>query len=95
MKAGKKMMEKNMKKIEIYTKPGCPYCQRAKSLLRSRDLEFTEYDITVEPEKEQEMRERSGRKTVPEIFFDNSLIGGCDDLMDLEQSGQLDSMVQN
>ena len=81
--------------IEIYTKPGCPYCQRAKSLLQSKGLSFTEYDISVETEKEQEMRERSGRKTVPEIFFDDSLIGGCDDLMDLEQSGRLDSMVQD
>ena len=83
-----------MKKIEIYTKNYCPYCRRAKELLSGKDLSFIEYDVTENQEMEEEMRRRSGRKTVPEIFIDNTLIGGCDDLVALDQSGGLDSLLK-
>jgi glutaredoxin 3 len=82
-----------MKKIEIYTKSYCTYCQRAKDLLRSKNVRFTEYDVTDDPEGQQEMRRRSGRTTVPEIFIDDRLIGGCDDLMALEANGALDRLL--
>ncbi len=82
-----------MKKIEIYTKSYCPYCHRAKDLLQSKNARFTEYDITSDPAREQEMRRRSGRTTVPEIFIDDRLIGGCDDLMALEERGALDPLL--
>jgi glutaredoxin 3 len=78
-----------MKKIEIYTKDYCPFCHRAKDLLRVKGAEFTEYDVTTNALKEKEMRERSGRTTVPEIFIDDQLLGGCDDLFDLEAAGEL------
>jgi glutaredoxin 3 len=84
-----------MKKIEIYTKSYCPHCRRAKDLLRSKGATFTEYDVTDDPVKEQEMRERSGRMTVPEIFIDDALIGGCDNLYALEQAGSLDGMLED
>ncbi len=58
-----------MKQVEIYTKNYCPYCWRAKELLRIKGIPFTEYDITENPAKEMEMRRRSGHKTVPEIFI--------------------------
>ncbi len=82
-----------MKKIEIYTKSYCPYCHRAKKLLQSKNATFIEYDLTVDPGKEQEMRERSGRTTVPEIFVDDRLIGGCDDLYALDKAGKLDETL--
>lgn len=82
-----------MKKIEIYTKSYCPHCQRAKELLRRKGASFVEYDVTEDPLKEQEMRERSGRKTVPEIFIDDALVGGCDSLYALEEQGSLDRML--
>lgn len=79
-----------MKKVEIYTKAYCPYCRRAKELLQTKGIAFTEYDVTDNPAKEKEMRERSGRSTVPEVFADGELLGGCDDLMDLEDRGELE-----
>ncbi len=82
-----------MKNIEIYTKDYCPFCHRARELLNVKGAAFTEYDITEDPAKEKEMRDRSGRTTVPEIFVDGELIGGCDDLFDLEASGKLEERL--
>ncbi|RMF43319.1 MAG: glutaredoxin 3 [Deltaproteobacteria bacterium] len=82
-----------MSKVEIYTKNYCPYCHRAKELLRIKNVPFTEYDVTHDPEKETEMRQRSGRVTVPEIFIDGRLVGGCDDLFDLDERGELDPLL--
>jgi glutaredoxin 3 len=82
-----------MKRIEIYTKPYCPYCRRAKELLQLKGVEFIEYDLTLDPARELEMRERSNRQTVPEIFIEGELVGGCDDLFTLEEQGILDRML--
>jgi glutaredoxin 3 len=82
-------MEMTMKKIEIYTKNYCPFCHRAKELLQANQVEFIEYDLSVDPSKELEMRQRSGRTSVPEIFVDDRLIGGCDDLFALDAAGKL------
>lgn len=82
-----------MKKVEIYTKSYCPYCHRAKELLRIKGAPFEEYDVTSDPALESEMRERSGRQTVPEIFIDGELIGGCAELFELDEEGRLDSLL--
>ena len=82
-----------MGKIEIYTKNYCPYCQRAKELLKIKGVNFTEYDISHDPEKEAEMLQRSGRSTVPEIFINDQLIGGCDELFSLDEKGALDPLI--
>lgn len=82
-----------MSGIEIYTKSYCPYCFRAKELLRIKGVSFTEYDVTGDPEREAEMQQRSGRSTVPEIFIDGRLIGGCDDLFALDELGKLDPLL--
>lgn len=82
-----------MKKIEIYTKDYCPFCHRAVNLLKAKGVEFEEYDVTHEPTREKEMRERSGRSTVPEIFVDDELVGGCDDLFALDEAGKLDDIL--
>lgn len=79
-----------MTKVEIYTKDYCPYCKSAKALLNRRGIKFTEYDVLVDAEKYEEMLRRSkGGRTVPQIFFDDVLIGGSDDLHSLDRSGQL------
>lgn len=83
-----------MAQIEIYTKFTCGYCSRAKTLLRQKGANFTEYDILEQPEKRGEMLERAnGRTTVPQIFINGAHIGGCDDLMALERSAGLDPLL--
>jgi len=80
-------------RIEIYTKRTCSYCHRAKALLDAKGVAYREIDVTGDPQAEARMRERSGRRTVPEIFVDDRLIGGCDDLMALEDQGELDALL--
>lgn len=82
-----------MKLVEIYTKSLCPYCWRAKELLRIKGVGFQEYDITDNPPKAREMRMRSGRETVPEIFIGGELIGGCAELFELDEQGLLDGRL--
>ncbi len=82
-----------MAEVEIYTKSYCPYCHRAKELLQIKGVDFTEYDVTDDPEKEREMRERSGRKTVPEIFIAGRLVGGCSELFESDEQGDLDELL--
>ena len=82
-----------MKQVEIYTKNYCAYCHRAKELLKIKGVEYTEYDVSSDPDKEAEMVKRAGRKTVPEIFIDDRLIGGCDDLFNLDEQGKLDALL--
>ena len=83
-----------MPMIEIYTQAFCPYCARALSLLRKKGVEFTEIDAPHGSSQRAEARERAGGKTsVPQIFFDGKLIGGCDDMMALERAGKLDALL--
>ncbi len=82
-----------MANIEIYTKATCPFCIRAKALLRSKGAEFHEVAIDAEPAKREEMIARSSRTTVPQIFIDGQHIGGCDDLHALDARGELDALL--
>ena len=82
-----------MNEIEIYTKNWCPFCARAKSLLQSRQLGYTEIDITTDEVREQEMIERSGGFSVPQIFINGEGIGGSDDLSSQNASGELDQLL--
>lgn len=70
-----------MKNITIYSKSYCPYCKGAKQILRSKGASFTEIDVEFDHAARQEMINRSGRLTVPQIFFGNTHIGGYDDLV--------------
>jgi glutaredoxin 3 len=82
------------KKIEIYTTMFCPFCYRAKALLNSKGVEFTEYDVGGSSDARAKMRERAaGRHTVPQIFIDDVGIGGSDDLAALDRQGKLDEML--
>jgi glutaredoxin 3 len=81
-------------KVEIYTKWGCPYCVRAKSLLDGKGIAYSEYDITLGGPKKAEMQERApGAMTVPQIFVDNRALGGCDDIQALDRAGKLDPLL--
>ena len=83
-----------MTQVTIYTKPFCPYCVRAVSLLEKKGVEFTEIEAAFDPEKHQEMMQRSnGRATFPQIFIGDEHIGGCDDMMALERDGKLDPLL--
>ena len=82
-----------MAEVTIYTKPYCPYCIRAVSLLEKKGVEFTEIEAAFDPAKRQEMMQRSGRATFPQIFVGEHHIGGCDDMMALEREGKLDPLL--
>ena len=82
------------KKIVIYSKSYCPYCVKAKQLLKNKNIDFTEIDITDNPTLIEELLLKSfGRKTVPQIFIDDFHVGGYDDLHALEVKGELDKML--
>jgi glutaredoxin 3 len=83
-----------MPKIEMYTTPFCPFCVRAKALLKRKGAEFEEIDVTMVPGARDEMLRRSGgRRTVPQIFIDGDGIGGSDELHVLDSKGELDRLL--
>lgn len=82
-----------MAKIEIYTSPFCGYCSRAKSLLDSKGAEYEEADVMMDDKKRAEMRSRTNRTSVPQIFINGQHIGGSDELAALEQAGKLDALL--
>ena len=85
----------HMAKIEIYTKSYCPYCVRAKELLKKKGVTFEEIDLEHDQDIAIKAMERAGgRKTVPQIFIDGAHVGGCDDLYALDASGKLDDMLR-
>jgi glutaredoxin 3 len=82
-----------MSLVTIYTRAFCPYCTRAVHLLESKGVTYHEIDAGMDVEKRREMIQRSGRSTYPQIFVGDRHIGGCDDMMALERSGQLDPLL--
>lgn len=82
-----------MATVEIYLKTTCPYCVRAQSLLARKGIDAVEYNIDMGGPKRDEMIQRSGRMTVPQIFIDGRHVGGCDDLHALERQGKLDQLL--
>jgi len=83
-----------MKKVEIYSSNACPYCVKAKTLLKDKGVEYQEYRIDLDPALMEEFVKRSnGRKTVPQIFINEEHIGGCDDLYALEEQGKLNPIL--
>ena len=82
-----------MAQIEIYTTPWCGYCARAKALLEKKGAAFEETDVMEDAVKRSEMRERSRRTTVPQIFINGQHVGGSDELAALEQAGKLDALL--
>ncbi len=84
-----------MAKVEIYSGDYCPYCMRAKSLLKKKGVDFIEYNVQKEPARREEMQQRApGARTIPQIFIDDRHIGGCDDLYALDRKGELDPLLK-
>ncbi|HKV55807.1 MAG TPA: glutaredoxin 3 [Candidatus Binataceae bacterium] len=83
-----------MARVEIYSTTYCPFCTRAKALLRNKGVEFEEIDVTEDDELREEMVKRSGgRRTVPEIFINGVIVGGYDELHALEMRGALNALL--
>jgi glutaredoxin 3 len=83
-----------MPKILMYSTAVCPYCIRAEQLLRRKGVaEIEKIRIDLEPQRQDEMIARTGRRTVPQIFIDDTHVGGCDDLYALDRAGGLDPLL--
>ena len=83
-----------MNKVVIYTGPSCPYCVAAKTLLKNKNISFEEINLGEQPDKINEMLQKSGgRRTVPQIFIGETHIGGSDELHTLEKAGKLNSLL--
>ncbi len=84
-----------MQKIVMYVMAGCPYCVRAEALLRDKQVaQIDKIRLDLQPHKKAEMIQLTGRRTVPQIFIGDVHVGGCDDLYDLDEAGELDSLLQ-
>jgi glutaredoxin 3 len=82
-------------KVEIYTWRSCPFCIRAKALLKDKGIEFVEYAIDGDESARAKMAQRAnGRRSLPQIFIDDYHVGGCDDLYALDSMRKLDSLLQ-
>ena len=81
--------------IVMYSTRFCPYCMRAKQLLNSKGWSFDEIAVDFDHEKRKEMMQKSGQRTVPQIWIGETHVGGCDDLFRLEHAGQLDPMMND
>ena len=82
-----------MSKVQIYTTQICPYCHRAKALLRDKGVDYEEVDVMAIPGARDKMIDRTGRTSVPQIFVGDTHVGGCDDLYALESKGALDTLL--
>jgi glutaredoxin 3 len=84
-----------MAAVTIYTRPLCPYCVRAVSLLKKKGVAFEEIDAGFDVAKKKEMVERAqGAKTFPQIFIGDMHVGGSDEMMALERAGKLDDVLR-
>lgn len=79
--------------VTIYSTRVCPYCVRAKHLLDGKHVAYTEILVDEDPEKRAEMMQKSGRRTVPQIFVGERYVGGFDDLYILDRTGGLDPLL--
>jgi len=82
-----------MADVLIYTTPWCPYCVRAKHLLKSKGASFEDINVNGQPDLRQQMEIRSGAHTVPQIWIGETHVGGCDELYALERAGKLDGLL--
>ena len=80
--------------VTVYVSGWCPYCQRAMELLAQKNVKFSEINVEDDEKLREEMIARSNRRTVPQIFIGGKHVGGCDDLFELDRSGELDRLIQ-
>jgi glutaredoxin 3 len=84
-----------MNLVEVYTRPWCGFCSRIKRLLKSKNISFTEIDVSHNLEFKKTMMESSNRNTVPQVFLNGEHIGDCMELYDLDQKGLFDKLFEN
>jgi glutaredoxin 3 len=82
-------------RIVVYLTDWCPFCARARGLLERKGAKFETINIDERPEARDEMVQRSGRRTVPQIFIGDTHVGGCDDLYALDAAGGLDPLLKS
>ena len=80
-------------KVLMYTTAVCPYCQMAERLLRAKGVDVEKVRVDLEPQRRIEMMEKTGRRTVPQIYIGETHVGGYDDLAALERAGRLDPLL--
>lgn len=83
-----------MAEVIVYSSDYCPFCSRAKQLLKSKDIEFDEIVVDGKPQLRAEMTKKAGRTSVPQIWIGSTHVGGCDDLFALERAGKLDVLLE-
>lgn len=83
-----------MAKVTVYATPWCPYCIRARHLLKSKGVDYELIDVSGDRKLRAAMTEKAGRTSVPQIWIDDYHVGGCDELMALDRSGKLDPMLK-
>ena len=83
-----------MPEVIIYSSDNCGYCQMAKQLLASKGADYTEIRVDIDVDQRQIMMDKSGQRTVPQIFINDQHVGGFDDLKALEDAGKLDSLLK-
>jgi glutaredoxin 3 len=92
-KSSKSLM--SMQSVKMYLTATCPYCLRAKSLLQRRGVgSIVEIRVDLQPEQREAMVRLTGRRTVPQIFIGETHVGGCDDLIELDMSGELKPLLE-
>ena len=79
--------------VKIYTTPWCPYCIRAKSLLKKKGVSFQDFNVAFDGELRNKIIRETGKTSVPQIFINGKAIGGCDELHALESQGKLDQLL--
>ncbi|KJZ15879.1 MAG: glutaredoxin 3 [Marinomonas sp.] len=82
-----------MSQVTIYSSDYCPFCIRAKQLLKMKQVEFNEINVDGQSALRREMTEKSGRTSVPQIWIQEHHVGGCDELFALERNGKLDALL--
>ena len=83
-----------MPKVLMYCTSACPFCQAAERLLLEKGVKIDKVRVDLEPARRGEMMQKSGRRTVPQIWIGERHVGGCDDLYALEREGKLDSLLK-
>jgi glutaredoxin 3 len=83
-----------MVKVLMYLTASCPYCQSADRLLQQKGAAVEKIRVDLEPTRRAEMMQKSGRRTVPQIWIGGRHVGGCDDLYELERAGKLDPLLR-
>ena len=82
-----------MKEVKVYSTNYCPFCMKAKQLLKSKNIPFQEIDLTSQPDLREKISKETSWQTVPMIFIGGKLIGGFDDLNALNQKGELEALL--